>query len=440
MNAEQKAIEIFKAAVNAVQAIQVMPQFIQWIDEQLYIDGEKIHLNSTTKIYVIGAGKASAAMALVIEQILGDNIKAGIVTTKYHHQLPLKKINCIQAAHPVPDEQSVLAVQQTIELLNKVQPNDIVLCLLSGGASALWTDLPDGISLNELQNLFQLLLNCGANIHEMNCVRKHLSCIKGGQLLRYAPKAKWFSCIISDVPFDDITVIASGPTVLDTTTFSDAFNVLKKYNLIEQCPLSIVQYVKKGVSSLVSETIQLSQKIELSICKNILVANNQMAVNAAKEKAKSFGYILVALDEPMIGDASAMAKKIIHFANQYTGNIPAAIVLGGETTVVVKGNGKGGRNQHLALSALSELVELGNNTKHTITLLSAGTDGTDGPTDAAGAIIGKAIYKLMNDVALLQNEYLSNNDSYNFFNPINGLIKTGATQTNVMDILIVLIE
>lgn len=439
MNAEQKALEIFKAAVNAVQPMQVMPQFIQWIDEQLYIDGEKIHLNSTTKIYIIGAGKASAAMALVIEEILGDNIEAGIVTTKYHHQLPLKKINCIQAAHPVPDEQSVLAVQQTIELLNKVQPNDIVLCLLSGGASALWTDLPDGISLNELQNLFQLLLNCGANIDEMNCVRKHLSYIKGGQLLRYAPKAKWFSFIISDVPFDDITVIASGPTVLDTTTFSEALNVLKKYHLIEQCPSSIVQYVEKGVNGLITETIQLSQKIELNICKNIVVANNQMAVNAAKEKANSFGYTIVALNESMIGDASAMAKKIIQL-NQYTGNIPAAIVIGGETTVVVKCNGKGGRNQHLALSALIELFELGNHTKHTITLLSAGTDGTDGPTDAAGAIIGKATYKLMNDVELLPNEYLSNNDSYNFFNQINGLLRTGATQTNVMDILIVLIE
>jgi len=424
---------IYCAAVAAVQPAALLPQYLQLKGNLLQINNQSIPL-ANTNLYVIGAGKAAAAMAQTVESILGDQIKAGIVTTKYEHTLPLKKITCIEAAHPVPDENSVEAVAQTIGLLKQTKPGDVIICLISGGASSLWADTPDGISLKELQQTFDLLLKSGASIDEMNCVRRHLSQIKGGQLLRHAPQALWFTLIISDVPGDQLQDIASGPTCADATTFADAMNVVNKYQLQQQLPTSVLHYLNKGIRGELTDTIKPGDEI-LKQVNNTIIGSNKTAIAAAKQKAEELGYTVIVQEELLTGETEEAAKHIIQKAAQYQSNKPACFLFGGETTVTVTGNGKGGRNQHLALCALQQLNNIPN-----ITLLAAGTDGTDGPTDAAGAFADDALRKAADDQQLSISNAINDNDAYPFFEKMNGLLKTGATQTNVMDIVIVLTE
>jgi glycerate 2-kinase len=424
---------IFRAAVAAVQPAALLPQYLQLNGHVLQIGNQTIPL-ANTNLYVIGAGKASAAMAQTVESILGDHIKAGIVTTKYEHALPLEKINCIEAAHPVPDENSVEAVEQTINLLKQTKPNDVIICLLSGGASSLWADVPDGLSLQELQQTFQLLLRSGASIDEMNCVRRHLSEIKGGQLLRYAPQANWFTLIISDVPGDQLQDIASGPTSADITTFADAMNVINKYKLQQQLPASVLHYLQNGIKGEHADSTKPGDQL-LKQVSNIIIGSNKTAIAAAKQKAGQLSYNVVVQEELLTGETAEAASHIIQKATEHHANKPGCILFGGETTVTVTGNGKGGRNQQLALCALQHLP-----TDMNITLLSAGTDGTDGPTDAAGAFADHDLLKAANEQQLSISDAINQNDAYHFFEKVNGLLKTGATQTNVMDIIIVLID
>lgn len=424
---------IYRAAVAAVQPAALLPQYLQMEDNVLLINNQSIPLVNTD-LYVIGAGKAAAAMAQTVESILGDEIKAGIVTTKYEHALPLEKVTCIEAAHPVPDENSVDAVEQTISLLKQTKPNDVIICLLSGGASSLWAETPAGISLKELQQTFDLLLKSGASIDEMNCVRRHLTQIKGGQLLRHAPQAHWFTLIISDVPGDQLQDIASGPTCADATTFADAMNIIINYQLQQQLPTSVLHYLQKGLKGGLADTIKTGNEL-LKQVNNTIIGSNKTALAAAKQKAEELGYTVIVQEELLTGETAAAATAIMQKATQVHSNKPTCFLFGGETTVTVTGNGKGGRNQHLALCALQHISN-----KPNITLLAAGTDGTDGPTDAAGAFADDAIRKAADDQQLSIKDVINDNDAYPFFEKVNGLLKTGATQTNVMDIVIVLTE
>jgi glycerate-2-kinase len=424
---------IYRAAVAAVQPAVLLQQFLSADENGIRINNEQLNIQ-TNSIIVIGAGKAAAAMAQSVETIPGNYIKAGFITTKYEHALPLQKINCIEAAHPVPDEQSILAVQQTIELLQQTTTGDVIICLLSGGASSLWADVPDGIALNELQLCFDLLLKSGANISEMNCVRRHLSSVKGGQLLRYAPNVRWFTLIISDVPGDTIQDIASGPTSADVTSFADAINIINKYHLQQQLPHSVLQHLQKGINGEIADTVKPGEAL-LNNVENIIIGSNKTCIAAAKQKAEELGYTVLVHDEMLTGDAADTAQMILQKVTQYHSIKPACLLFGGETTVTVTGKGKGGRNQHLALCALNQLTDSQN-----ITLLAAGTDGTDGPTDAAGAFADNALRKTAERQQLSINDAIVNNDAYHFFEKVNGLLKTGATQTNVMDIVIVLID
>ncbi|MEJ8843003.1 DUF4147 domain-containing protein [Lacibacter sp. H375] len=425
---------IFRAAVAAVQPAALLPQYLQLNGHVLQIGTQTIPL-ANTNLYVIGAGKAAAAMAQTVESILGDHIKAGIVTTKYEHALRLEKINCFEAAHPVPDENSVKAVEQTINLLKQTKANDVIICLLSGGASSLWVDTPADLSLPELQQTFQLLLRSGASIDEMNCVRRHLSQIKGGQLLRYAPEANWFTLIISDVPGDQLQDIASGPTTADATTFADAMNVINKYQLQQQLPASVLHYLQKGMKRQFADSIKPGDQL-LNQVSNTIIGSNKTAIVAAKQKAQELGYNVIVQEELLTGETAEAASYIIQKATEHRTNNPVCLLFGGETTVTVTGNGKGGRNQHLALCILEHLR---NNTQN-ITLLSAGTDGTDGPTDAAGAFADHELLKAADEQQLSINDAINQNDAYHFFENVNGLLKTGATLTNVMDIVIVLLD
>ncbi|QNA45766.1 glycerate kinase type-2 family protein [Lacibacter sediminis] len=424
---------IYRSAVAAVQPTALLPQHLQLKKNILQIGNQSISL-ATTNLYVIGAGKAAAAMAQTVESILGDQIKAGIVTTKYEHALPLEKINCIEAAHPLPDEKSVDAVEQTINLLQQTKADDVIICLISGGASSLWADTPAGISLKELQQTFDLLLKSGASIDEMNCVRRHLSQIKGGQLLRHAPQAHWFTLIISDVPGDQLQDIASGPTCADATTFADAMHIINNYQLQQQLPTSVLHYLQKGLKGKLADTIKPGDKLTGQVT-NTIIGSNKTAITAAKQKAEELGYTVIVQEELLTGETADAATAIMQKATQYHSKKPACFLFGGETTVTVTGNGKGGRNQHLALCALQQL-----NNKPNISLLAAGTDGTDGPTDAAGAFADDALREDADDQQLSIKDAINDNDAYPFFEKVNGLLKTGATQTNVMDIVIVLTE
>jgi glycerate 2-kinase len=433
MQNREHAISIYKAAVAAVQPSKLLPQYVEVLPAGIRIADTIIQAKGSS-LYVIGAGKAVAAMAQTIASILGDQIKAGLVVTKYAHALPLAYIKVIESAHPVPDEKSVAAAQQTIELLKQTGPGDVILCLLSGGASSLWADVPEGCNLDELQQCFQLLLKSGAAIEEMNCVRRHLSSIKGGQLLRHAPQAQWHTLIISDVPGDQLEAIASGPTAADPTSFADAWKVIEKYQLQSQFPASVLQHLQNGLKGSIPETLKENDPLLLQV-KNQIIGSNQVALAAAAKQAAALGYTVILQEELLTGDAATTAASIMEQAKQYKGKRPACLLFGGETTVSVTGSGKGGRNQHLALCALQYLEPTDR-----MTLLAAGTDGTDGPTDAAGAFADSNILLSIEGKNIVIQDVIQKNDAYHFFEDVKGLLKTGATQTNVMDILIVLLD
>ena len=379
-------------------------------------------------------------MAKVVQDLLGDLITAGLVVTKYGHSIALENIICLEAAHPVPDQQGVAAMNDTLQLLKQVEKDDLVICLISGGASSLWIDVPEGLSLADIQLTFRLLLNCGASIDEVNTIRKHLSVVKGGQLLQYAPAARWFTFIISDVPEDDLTVIASGPTVPDNTSFDDTLRIISRYNLIDQLPISIYQRIMDGCKGMLPDTFKEQHPVFDKV-RNKIIGNNSLALKAAELKAIQLGYHICRVESGLTGDAEQVGRSLLHFCKNYQGVKPACVLLGGETTVMVTGNGVGGRNQQMALSALLELASVDDNVfSNKITFLSAGTDGTDGPTDAAGAMVDVGIISAANELNLDTAKYLLNNDAYTFFEQTGGLIKTGATNTNVMDLVVILIE
>lgn len=437
---KQHTVQIFNAATKSVHPAILLKQYLANDKDSVTICGQVFPKSSFDNIYVIGAGKAAAAMAVETEKIMGDNISDGLVTTKYDHILPTKKIKIIEAGHPIPDENCVKAVNRTIALLTKATKNDLVICLVSGGASALWCDVPDGITLQELQTTFNQLINSGAAINEINIVRKHLSYIKGGQLIRHCNGANVFSLIISDVMGDDLSSIASGPTVPDTSTYNLAYNVLVKYNIVDVLPQSILLHLKNGMCGIIAETAKPGEPgFERTL--NTIIGNNQIALLAAENEAKALGYDTYKVSGLVTGDAEAEAKKFVMLATAYKRERPVCILQGGETTVKVTGTGKGGRNQHFVLAALIKLSKIKNkNLTDNITILSGGTDGTDGPTDATGGVINSETLSQANLKNMDIEAYLKKQDAYNFLKQTDSLLITGPTQTNIMDIMIAIIK
>lgn len=434
------ALKIFTAGVRAVQPRYLLPGHIQWQQNTLRLGNQSWAPGEVDKLFVIGAGKASAAMAREAEAILGNRIHDGVVVTKYKHGFPLKKIRCIEAGHPVPDDMSVQAGREIVRLLRTAGEKDVVLALISGGASALMVDCPPGVVLSDLQQVFNLLLQCGADITEMNVVRKHLSAgIKGGQLTRTAWPATLVNFIISDVIGDPLSSIASGPTVPDASTFSDAWNILRHYQLIDRLPASIIRWLQSGLNKQVDETPKPGDAIfEKTI--NQLIGTNRTALEAAVAAARELQYTPVVLTHALQGEASQKAQELVTQLLQYDGPKPACLLLGGETTVTIKGNGNGGRNQEFALAALQALQTNWPAGKSLPVIVSAGTDGTDGPTDAAGAVVDEGVLQAAQKAGLDANAFLANNDAWHFFHATGGLVVTGPTYTNVMDIIVVLLK
>ncbi|MFD1631419.1 glycerate kinase type-2 family protein [Pseudopedobacter beijingensis] len=424
----EKAEDIFRAGIQAVQPQEIMPQWIQKRDNALFVKGEKIDLDTIGHVYLIGAGKAAAAMAQVLEDILGDALTSGIIAVKYGHVLPLKKIKILQAAHPVPDENSVAAVNEILKFAEKTTEKDLVFFLLSGGASSILTDFPDGSNLGEIRELFENLLQCGANINEINCVRKQLSKIKGGGLAKAIYPSRLISFIISDVPNNDISTIGSGLTVPKLYSHDSAKDILKKYQIYDELSENLKRSIDVGK--------QKTEEAVFTKTVNYIIADNEMAVNAAAGKAEDLGYKVIIQSEVMEGLAVDVAEKITQKANSIKADNPVCFIYGGETTVEVNNKqGIGGRSQHLALAALLNIDK-----DKQITLLAGGTDGGDGPTNVAGAIIDNSTVENAAQKNVNPKDFLAQNNSCHFFKETGGHINTGPTNTNVMDLVIVLVD
>lgn len=434
---QQHLMKIWDAAIEAVHPQKLMKQHIVLKDECLQITDIKLSLKAIDNIYLIGAGKASGAMAAQAAEILGRYLTDSLITIKHGHEIE-GNINMVTASHPVPDQHSVDAVTATVKFLEKVKENDIVLCLLSGGASSLWCDIPFGLDMKSLSETYSLLINSGAAIDEVNTVRKHLSQIKGGQLVRHC-KGKLITLAISDVPGDDLGIVGSGPTFPDSSTFADAIAILSRYKIFDNVPQNVTDYLKKGANGLIAETPKPNDALFAEVTNKIIGAN-QIAVTAAAKMAKSLGFNVYLTDYLITGETQEEAQRLIHKVLDKNFIKPYCIIQGGETVINVTGNGKGGRNQHFALVALAELAKIKFDIVGEVSLLSAGTDGTDGPTDAAGAIIDMKMPDSVEKAGIAITAYLESNDAYHFFERVGGLLRTGPTQTNVMDIQILMVN
>lgn len=424
----REALAIFKAALAAANPYAATL-------EKLKPPGPKVR-----RVFVVGAGKAALAMARAAEKVLGTRIEAGVVVTKYGHGGKLKRVRVLEAAHPVPDEAGLAAAREVAEICATAAEGDLVLCLISGGASALLPYPVSGIKLEEKQQTTQLLLACGATIHELNCVRKHLSAIKGGQLAHIVWPARLETFILSDVIGDPLDVIGSGPTVPDTTTFADAWEILYRYRLTDKLPPSVRLHLEQGVNREIPETPKPGDRIFARV-RNHLVGSNRLSLYAARDQARQLGYRVLLLSTSLDGEAREAAKTYAAIAREvrasgHPARPPLAILCGGETTVQLSHHhGLGGRNQEMALAAA-----LGIDGLPGTLFLAAGTDGTDGPTEAAGAFATGSTLARARQIEFDPEEFLARNDSYHFFKPLGDLLVTGPTGTNVMDLYLMLLR
>jgi glycerate-2-kinase len=440
-NLTKSISEIFYAALKAVDPAELIRSY-----------GNKIlslcEHHAYKNINIVGFGKGACQMSRAIEDIAGDCIESGIVITKYGYNISRQsgvrsqksKIKIQEAGHPVPDENGLKGTEEIIELLEHSDENTPVICLISGGGSALLVSPYEGITLTEKQRATDLLLKSGASIEELNTVRKHISKVKGGRLVELAYPAKVISLILSDVIGDKLDVIASGPTSPDNTTFTDALKVIERYGLIDRIPRKVLEILQSGAGGFIAETPKEGDEL-FDRVENILIGNNRKALEAAKSEAERFGYQTEILNAGISGEAAEVGKWLarktreVHNIVCTKEDCKMCLISGGETTVTVRGTGLGGRNMEVALSFAIEIAGVDR-----ITLLSAGTDGTDGPTDAAGAIVDGATITRARARGLNPENYLENNDSYTFFKETGNLFITGPTGTNVMDIQIVVIE
>ncbi len=498
------ALAIFRAGLAAADPRLAIRRALHREGHRLIVEGRIYDLASIDRVFVIGFGKAGAAMAQAVEEIVGDRVERGWVNVKYGHllppenalresagsatgstsELPTRKIHLHEAGHPLPDANSALGASKILELLDGTRENDLVICLISGGGSAL-LELPvEGVSLDDMRVMTDALLRSGATINELNSLRKHLSQVKGGQLARRT-RARVLSLILSDVIGSPLVqrqphskaigsqqgsntsvsadtfptsssswksrdlsseaaldTIASGPTVADSTTFADALNVIEQRGIRSQIPASILAHLERGVRGEIADTPKLFNDPLFARVQNVVVADNALACQTALEAARARGLNPLLLTTYLQGEAREVARVLVAIAREVIASnqpvaVPACILAGGETTVTVRGKGKGGRNQELALAAAIELEGM---PAERAVVLSAGTDGTDGPTDAAGALTDGATVSRAAALGLDARKFLANNDAYHLFEPLHDLVLTGPTNTNVNDLVLILMQ
>ena len=426
-------LSIINAGIDAATPSKLMKDKMKYIDGILYINDEAFDLKRFDKVFVIGFGKVSALMALEIENILGKRISDGLIITNNSDHSHLDIIKVKIGNHPILDEKVVTASKEILDICNQATEKDLVICLISGGGSALFEQLPEEINLKDLQDLNKLLLNSGSSIDEINKVRKCFSLVKNGRLLQFIKPAKCISLIISDVVGDHLESIASSPTYYDLTSFMKAYEILKFYHLLERVPANISEFLLEGLRNESEKLIPDDTEYCLD---NIIIGRNYESLKAAEETAREYGLNTKILSNKIRGEAREVAKvfsAVIEEINNSDIPIPkpACIIAGGETTVTVNGNGMGGRNQELALSTLISLKD----SNSRFAFASCGTDGIDGDTLAAGGFVENKMWAIIKSKNISPEEYLINNDSFHFLKAVDGLIHIPPGQTNVMDIM-----
>jgi glycerate 2-kinase len=441
--AGQKLADIFNAALAAADPYNAVLNAASVEQDRLQIGGAAYDLSSFERVIVVGAGKATARMALAVEELLGDRIGAGLIVVKDGHTAPLNIIDQVEASHPVPNEAGIMGAQRILNMVRAADDKTLVVCLISGGASALLIAPVEDVTLQDKQDATRLLLNAGADIFELNAVRKHLSMVKGGRLAQAAWPARLVTLIVSDVIGDPLDVIASGPTAPDNSTFAEAWAAIEKFGLQNKLPPRVADYLQRGIAGEVPETVKADDAC-MAGTRNVIVASIRQALSAAEQISARLGFTTKTISDTLQGEASDAARELAKTARNELAAMQAnerrCLLWGGETIVTVRGSGKGGRNQELALVFAMEIEGL-----RGVSLLSAGTDGTDGPTDAAGAMVDGRTISRARTLEIDPLRYLSNNDSYAFFQQLDKVtgeyshFKTGPTGTNVMDIQIVLL-
>jgi glycerate 2-kinase len=438
---------IFFAALERVDPLRMMERVFRLEQDRLSIETETEHrefaLRDFDRILAFGAGKASARMALGLENLLGDRLSGGVVAVKTGHVEKLTRIHLLEASHPVPDETSIAAATALLELGRGADERTLFIGLTSGGGSALLCAPQAGLGLEDKRETTRILLGCGASIREINCVRKHLSAIKGGLLAAALAPATIVNLILSDVIGDDVSAIASGITAPDPTSHADALRLIEKYQVLDCVPAAARRVLEEGRAGLRQDTPKPGDP-RFGRTHNLIIGSNHQAILAAQGKARELGYATLVLTSRLEGEAREAGPFLMAIGEdardrQLPLAAPACLLCGGETTVTLHGAGKGGRNQELALAALARFEQEPERLEG-LTLLSAGTDGNDGPTDAAGAFACGAMLTRARTRGLVASEYLARNDSFRFFEQIDGHLKTGPTNTNVCDLQILIVE
>jgi len=432
---------IAQAALTAVAPETCLRRALHVEGDQLHVAKETFDLSRIQRIVVVGMGKASARMAATLEDLLGERISGGLVVTAHGYRaatqkVAIRKIETVEASHPVPDGRGRAAAERIVALVEEANEKDLVIVLISGGGSALLSLPASGIALCDLAATNELLLRSGAKIQEINMVRKHLSQVKGGQLARHAFPAQVLALVLSDVPGDPLNAIASGPTVGDPTTFDQVKQILHRYRLWEEIPNSVRERIEAGVRSKIEETPKPGDAV-LQRVTTTIIGSGSDAVEAALAEAERLGYHTLVLTTTLEGEAREVGKMLAAVAREEASNgrpvpLPALILAAGETTVTVQGTGKGGRNQELALSAALGIAGLSG-----VVVASLGTDGRDGPTDAAGGMVDGGTVGRMQELGIDPREYLEENNSYKALDEAGDLIVTGPTGTNVADMCFV---
>ncbi|NLE76437.1 MAG: glycerate kinase [Chloroflexi bacterium] len=431
---------IIQAALAAVDPGPALRRHLQREGHTLQVGDRSYDLRRFRRVVAVGAGKAGAPMAAALESILGDYLSGGLVSVKYGHAHATPgQVQVVQADHPVPDASGAAAAERVLALAASLGADDLLICLLSGGGSALLPAPAPGLTLDHKQAATTALLRSGATINEMNAVRKHLSAIKGGQLARAAHPATVITCILSDVVGSPLEVIASGPTVPDSSTYAEALAVLARYGLEKEVPPTVWTHLRRGAAGQLPETPKpgdpLFQRVQ-----TLVVADNAVAAQAAVEEARRLGYHSLLLSTFVEGEAREVARTLAALGKEVVRSgqpapRPACLVAGGETTVTVRGAGRGGRNQELALAAALALEGWND-----VALAAVATDGSDGPTDSSGAIVSGATAGRARAMGLDPRQALEANDAYPFFKASGEGLFLGPTQTNVNDLTLILVR
>jgi glycerate 2-kinase len=435
---------ILAAAIAAVEPGAAVRRFLRREGETLVAGDVAYDLGAFDRVWIIGAGKAGAPMAVAAAEIVGERLTGGIVIVKEGHLTAdhvaalQPQVELLEAGHPLPDARGVAAGERIAALLTQLGERDLVLALISGGGSALLTRPAPGISLDDMQKLTEVLLACGASINEINTLRRHLDTLKGGGLARLAAPATVITLVLSDVVGDPLDVIASGPTVADPTTFADALDVLERYNILSQTPMAILRRLEGGVRGAIAETPKPGDPA-LARVGNLIIGSNRLAAEAALAAAQREGFNALILTTFLQGEARVVGRVLAAIAREIADNNrpigrPACVIAGGETTVTLRGDGRGGRNQELALAAVADLAAAPG-----ALLVALATDGGDGPTDAAGAVVSTTTYQRAGDLGLDVAAALARNDSYPFFDALGDLLRPGSTHTNVNDLALVVV-